>query len=98
MEIDALGRGLPVMGGEPLTKTVEAAVSTTLVTAIQAANRGELFGQDRELSFGRDDESRRLLIQIKDRKTGEVVQQIPPQQLLKMLHDLRNPEGERANR
>ena len=92
MEIDALGRGLPVIGVEPAARMADEAVPKTMITAVQAANRAELFGHDRELSFGRDDRSRRLLIQIKDRETGEVVRQIPPKELLDMLRDL--PESQ----
>lgn len=98
MEIDALGRGLPVLGIEPAAKLADAVAPRALITAVQAANRSELFGQDRELSFSRDSESHRLLIQIKDRKTGELVQQIPPKDLVDMLHALHNPNSVRPNR
>jgi len=98
MEIDALGRGLPVAGVEPAARTADEIFPRILITAVKAANRTELFGDDRELSFRRDSESHRVMIQIKDRKTGEVVQEIPPKALLDMLRDLQAPETQRANR
>src|SRR4051794_11990421 len=98
MEIDALGRGLPILGCEPVARTADGIPPKTLINAVEAANRTELFGDDRELSFRRDDESRRLLIQIKDRRTGEVVQEIPPKALLEMLRNLQNAQTQRPNR
>jgi uncharacterized FlaG/YvyC family protein len=86
------------MGIDPLARAAEGPAANTLITAVEAANRSELFGEDRELSFSRDEQSRRVLIQIKDRKTGEVVQQIPPKELLEMVRNLQIRERSRQNR
>jgi uncharacterized FlaG/YvyC family protein len=47
-----------------------------------------MLGDSREMRFVRDDASQTAVIQILDRKTGEVLEQIPPKQVLGMLADL----------
>src|ERR1700704_655688 len=59
--------------------------TATVVTAVRALNKSEFFGSDRELMFVRDQETRRPVIQIKDRQTGEILQEIPAKQLMRML-------------
>lgn len=86
MEVEPIGRGIPVAGLDAITRTAEAA-GPALISAVRSANRAELFGHDRELAFARDNETRKLIIQIKDRQSGEVLQQIPPQTLLERLRN-----------
>jgi hypothetical protein len=89
MEIANIGRSVPLYGIDASARPTDVDAPANLIAAVQAANKSELFGQDRELSFTRDAETRRMLIQIKDRQTGEVVQQIPPKELLQLLKNLR---------
>jgi uncharacterized FlaG/YvyC family protein len=48
-----------------------------IVTAVHELNKSELMGQGRQLSFTRDPETRRPVIQIIDQSTGDVIDQIP---------------------
>jgi uncharacterized FlaG/YvyC family protein len=58
------------------------------VTAVRALNKSELFGQDRELLFTRDSDTRKPVIRIVSRTTGEVLDQIPPERVLKIAAEL----------
>lgn len=44
-----------------------------------------LGGFDRRLEFRVDDESQRVIVRILDRGTGEVIRQVPPEQLLHII-------------
>ena len=59
-----------------------------LIAAVQRLNETEWLGQGRELTYRRDQHTGRLVIQIRERQTGEVVDQIPPESVLKLLMEL----------
>jgi uncharacterized FlaG/YvyC family protein len=69
---------------QPLTNDQRA-----LVHAVKAVNTTELFGQDRELAFSFDRNSRRTVVRIVNSKTGEVLQQIPAEYVLRMAEELK---------
>ena len=62
----------------------ELAANRELIRAVHAVNGAELFGQNSELTFAFDRESRRPLIRLIDRRTHEVIRQIPPDHVLRM--------------
>jgi len=59
-----------------------------LIQAIRAVNQSELLGQNNELTFVIDRDTKRPVVKIVDRTTGEVLDQIPPQRVLRMARDL----------
>jgi uncharacterized FlaG/YvyC family protein len=59
-----------------------------VVSAVQWLNKTEWLGQDRELTYTRDTKTGKLVIQILERQTGEVVDQIPPESVLRLVSDL----------
>jgi uncharacterized FlaG/YvyC family protein len=59
-----------------------------LIKAVKALNATELFGQNNELTFMLDRETRRPLVRIVNRETREVVRQIPAEHALRMANDL----------
>lgn len=59
-----------------------------LVHAIKAVNGAELMGQDNELSFVMDRATKRMIVRIVNRTTGDVVDQIPPQYVLNLAAQL----------
>lgn len=78
---------LPVDTPAPL-KDDESMVRQ-IVTAIRGLNKSELLmGQNRSLSFTRDPDTHRPVIQIVNRETGDVIDQIPPEALLRLKADL----------
>ncbi|MBI4876739.1 MAG: flagellar protein FlaG [Acidobacteria bacterium] len=60
-----------------------------LIRAVQALNATEMFGQDNELTFVLDRETRRPLVRIVDKRTNEVIRQIPPEYALRMAEYLK---------
>lgn len=59
-----------------------------LIQAVKAVNAAELFGENSELTFALDRQSRRPVVRILDRKTKEVIRQIPPEYVLRMAEEL----------
>jgi len=98
MQIDALNRVLPVMPGDTASLS-QANIDTVrqIVAGIQAMNRTQSLGTDRELAFAFDEQVRRVLIQIKDRTTGEVVREIPLKQILEMMQQLQKGKRQETN-
>lgn len=68
-----------------------AAENRQLVQAVKALNGSELFGHDSELQFQRDRMTHRMVIRLVNRKTNEVVSQIPPEYVLELASDLNLP-------
>ncbi len=60
----------------------QQAQNRQLIQAVHAVNASELFGQDSELTFTLDRETRRAVIRIVNRKTKEVIRQIPAESVL----------------
>ena len=59
-----------------------------VIAAVGRLNEAAWLGQDRELTYRRDQHTGRLVIQIRDRQSGEVVDQIPPESVVKLLTQL----------
>ena len=60
-----------------------------LIQAVKALNATEMFGQNSELTFVLDRETRKPLVRIVDRETREVIRQIPPEYALRIAEDLK---------
>ncbi len=89
MEINSLQRVNSAVAYDPFARMfAQSEVPDTVIRAVRALNRSELLGNDRELHFARDRNSHAVVIRILDRKTGEVLDQIPPEQVLHILADL----------
>lgn len=72
----------------PVTTTVPAAISAEeqaqnreLIRAVRAVNAVELYGQDSKVTFVLD-QAGHARLQVVNRKTKEVIRQIPPQDVL----------------
>jgi uncharacterized FlaG/YvyC family protein len=59
-----------------------------IITAIRGINKSEMLGQNRALAFVRDPDTQRPVIQVVDRETGEVIDQIPTEVVLQMNAEL----------
>ena len=89
MEITALGRsGPPVTAPVEAVRADQAAENREVVRAVQALNGTEMFGQENQLTFQRDAATQRMVVRIVNRKTNEVVSQIPPEYVLRLAEDL----------
>jgi uncharacterized FlaG/YvyC family protein len=58
-----------------------------LIQAVKTVNAAGLIGQENELTFIIDRAAKIAVVRLINRKTGEVVQQIPTQQVLKMAEE-----------
>lgn len=66
----------------------QLAETREIVTALKAINKAEMFGQDQELTFVLNRETQRAVIQLVNRKTREVIRQIPPASVLEAAKEL----------
>jgi uncharacterized FlaG/YvyC family protein len=78
--------GAPAQPGVPNPPNQD---QRTLIKAVKAVNATEMFGQDNELTFFLDRNSRRAVVRIVNKKTREVVQQIPPEYVLRMAEEIK---------
>lgn len=60
-----------------------------VVRAVKALNGTEMFGQDNQLMFRRDPETKRMVIRVVNRKTEEVITQIPPEYVLRLAEEMK---------
>jgi flagellar protein FlaG len=92
MEIHALygvSQTLPIDPAPKLREQADA--QQAVVAAVRALNKSELLGSDRELQFTRDSETQKMVIRIVDSQSGDVVGQIPPETVLRILANLGQP-------
>jgi len=61
-----------------------------LVKAVKAINATEFFGENYELTFVMDRETRRPLLRIVDRQTREIIRQLPPEDSLRLAAEIRS--------
>jgi uncharacterized FlaG/YvyC family protein len=59
-----------------------------VVGAVQRLNQAEWLGQDRERAYTNDPKTGQFVIQIRERQTGDVVDQIPPESILLLVSEL----------
>ena len=71
------------------TRTPEEQVANRqLVQAVKKLNEAEFLGANSELTFFVDRRSGRALVRIISKETNEVIQQIPPEYVLRMAEEL----------
>jgi uncharacterized FlaG/YvyC family protein len=89
MEISSISGSSGAAGaGQPPTAAAES-----LRTALLAANRlNSLSTSDREFAVVRDPGSNVFVVVVRDRSTGTVLDQFPPEDILKLLSQL-SPAG-----
>lgn len=78
----AIGEVGPAAGAQAENREV--------ILAVRAINAADLFGEENELTFVLDRETRRALVRIVNRKTKELVRQIPAEYVLRMAEELRS--------
>jgi uncharacterized FlaG/YvyC family protein len=68
-----------------------AAEAREVVQAIRALNGTEMFGPENELRFQKDPQSQRMIVRLVNRKTREVVTQVPAEYVLRLADDRKHP-------
>lgn len=83
MDVTSLNTAQPPVA-TPVTAAISAeeqAQNRQLIRAVRAVNGAELYGQDSVVTFVLD-QAGHALLQVVNRKTKEVIRQIPPQDVL----------------
>ncbi len=88
MDITGVNRTPNVPALAPKISPDQAAENRSIARAVKALNKTETFGQGNHLEFHRDPESKRMVIQVINGKTREVVLQIPAEYVLRLAEDL----------
>ena len=82
--------GAPVQSGSlPQVTPDQRALVQSVKAATQVLNQNQTFGENSEVTFFLDRNSRQAVVRIVDRDTGEVLQQIPNEQVLRMAEEYR---------
>lgn len=59
-----------------------------LVQTVKQANTSQVLGEDNEMTFAVDQETRRPVVRIISRQTQQVIMQIPPEYMLRLAQTL----------
>lgn len=59
-----------------------------LIQAVKALNGAEYLGDKQELTFVLDEQTKRPVVRLVDRDTGEVVREIPPKHVLNLAREM----------
>jgi uncharacterized FlaG/YvyC family protein len=59
-----------------------------VIQAVKALNKSQMFGDENALEFERDPGTKRMVIKVVNRKTNDVVSQIPAEYILRLAEDL----------
>jgi uncharacterized FlaG/YvyC family protein len=91
MEITGVGHSVqPVTAPVETVPADQAAENRDVVRALKALNGSEMFGEENELTFQRDQSTQRMVVRIVNRATKEVVSQIPSEYVLRLAEDLKS--------
>lgn len=90
MEINKVNSVLSASAVAPAAGDTKFQATRELAQAVAAVNGAKFFGYDSELTFAMDRETRRMVVRLVDRKTRDVIRQIPPEYLLRIADDLRD--------
>jgi flagellar protein FlaG len=89
MEIHALNGVSQTMPIDPAPRSREDLnTQQAVVAAVRALNKSELLGSDRELQFARDSHTQKMVVRIVDSRSGDVLDQIPSEEVLRILANL----------
>ena len=66
-----------------------ASQNRQVVQAVKALNQSEMFGEENGLEFQKDPATKRMVVKVVNRTTGEVVSQIPPEYVLRLAEDVK---------
>jgi uncharacterized FlaG/YvyC family protein len=75
------------VGTQPAESRQPTQDQKALIQAVKTVNAAELFGRENETTYIIDRAAQIAIVRVVNKKTGEVVQQIPTQQLLKMAEE-----------
>ena len=93
MQIGSVNSLMPAPPVDPTSASNQEPVQLRQVaTAVRALNQSGMYGQDRELQFARDPGTKTMVIKVVQQQTGEVIEQIPPEEVLRAAEALKQLE------
>jgi uncharacterized FlaG/YvyC family protein len=81
-EVHSLGAPAEPAAPAPVTEEQRA-----LIQAVKAVNAAEVFGENKEITFVMDRQAKRMVVRIVNSENGKVVDQIPPEYLLRLAEE-----------
>jgi uncharacterized FlaG/YvyC family protein len=85
MDISGVNRSAPAAPALITPSPVETqAQQREVIQAVKALNAAEMFGEHNQLQFQKDPDTHKMVVQVVNRETGELVSQIPPKYVLEM--------------
>ena len=85
MEIGSFDSNIPPVTVSNTALSPEARTEQVqLIKAVRAVNSAELFGQNTELTFVMDRQSKRPLLRLVDVRTKEIIRQVPMEYALRL--------------
>jgi uncharacterized FlaG/YvyC family protein len=89
MEITAINRGeVGMHAPAPVAPVDKTAEHRQVVQAVKAVNGTEMFGPENELRFQKDPETKRMVVKVVNRKTREVLSQVPAEYVLRLAEGI----------
>lgn len=88
MDVNRINGAAAAAAVSPASDFVRTDLNPALAQAVTAINGAKLFGEDAELTFAMDRETKRLVVRLVDKHTHEVIRQIPPASILQLAEDL----------
>ena len=89
MDVNTLSR---IAGAAPAVATPVSADAASqnrqVVQAVKALNKSEMFGEDNGLEFQKDPDSKRWVVKVVNKTTGDVISQVPAEYLLRLADSL----------
>jgi flagellar protein FlaG len=90
MDLTAINRSATgVHTPAPAVTSDKVAEKREVVQAVKAVNGSEMFGMENELRFQKDPETKRFVVRVVNRKTREVISQVPEEYVLRLAEDLK---------
>ena len=89
MEIGAISRmDLSALVTAPTISHAWVLSSRQVIGAVQYLNQAQWFGPDRQLTYSHDRKTGRFVMKILELSTGDVLDQIPTEAVLRLVTDL----------
>jgi uncharacterized FlaG/YvyC family protein len=89
MDLTAIGGVTGAHAPAPTVPVDKTAEKREVVQAVKAVNGTEMFGADNELRFQKDPETNRFVVRVINKKTREVLSQVPEEYVLRLAEDLK---------
>jgi flagellar protein FlaG len=87
MEISTVDRMAPVLDQAHQRPVHLQAEDRELIRAVKKVNESAFLGNENELTFVLDRETKKPLVRIVDRETKELIRQIPPEYVLRLASE-----------